>query len=584
MSENREEVESKKAGGGRSSEQVLQNSEQQRLEGNDFLSHLRASGGMPTNNDVTIGASNKASHSRDISGLSDLFDHTTGSTSPGSTPHSSSPAAMLPPRPPAMHSRDRSVSWGRNDLIHQSLMQPNLDDPASSIPRYTVNDLLNSGLYEQEVETNILRALEETRRARADTGTSTSLLSSVPDDVAHDFSLDQSQTQDSERSSLSDRETTRRSSLHAEQSRNLLHKETHNRNAHRRTMSVEQTLAGLTTAMSALDDKVATIDKEEKEEEPMPSPAEQLAQNAALLTRHDENKHSRPTSKDRWNYLLNNLPTLREAEGRGELDETEHETELRTSQDTNEEEQEGNVGDLEAGVTQETNPASKQNLKPKGSKLGKQTMNAANDRFAENWESWTTFFQPRKEHVWSYVKLVLLYVIIPLTGIAAILFYAANNPPTGKSQDSSSGDKASASWWLLFVVRQVITFSLALLMQLLIIDYLALGTQIVLRLIGPILTLLIVQSKGYPFVLFWWSIFDFAMLYGGDFARHWLYWQDAIDLCNASNPSGHVVDSVWNMRVLTIAISVSAAVAVKRFLVGLYMARQTYGKTKHMPT
>jgi hypothetical protein len=34
------------------------------------------------------------------------------------------------------------------------------------------------------------------------------------------------------------------------------------------------------------------------------------------------------------------------------------------------------------------------------------------------------------------------------------------------------------------------------------------------------------------------------------------------------------------MRILTIAISVSAAVAVKRFLVGLYMARQTYGKIK----
>jgi hypothetical protein len=480
-----------------------------------------------------------------------------------------------------MHSRDRSVSWGKNDLIHQNLMQPNLDEPSSSSPHYTVNDLLNSGPYEQEVETNILRALEETRH-RADTGTST-ILSSVPDDVAHDFSLDQSHSQDSEETTRS----SRSSLLHKEQSRKLLHnKETrsNNQNAHRRTMSVEQTLAGLTSAMSALDDKVITNsdDDEQEKEEPGSSSAEQLAQNAALLTRHDENEHPHPTPKDRWNHLLNNLPTLQEAEGQGEMDETEHGT---SDEDENDkDQQEGHFDDLEAGVAQETNRPRKRSFKPKGSKAVQKTMNAANDKFAENWESWTSFFQPRKEHVWSYVKLVLLYVILPLTGIAAILFYAASNPPTGKSQDESSGDQASASWWLLFVVRQVITFSLALLMQLLIIDFLALGTQILLRLIGPILTLLIVQSKGYPFVVFWWSIFDFAMLYGGDFARHWLYWQDAIDLCNASNPSGHVVDSVWNMRVLTIAISVSAAVAVKRFLVGLYMARQTYGKTKHMPT
>lgn len=59
-----------------------------------------------------------------------------------------------------------------------------------------------------------------------------------------------------------------------------------------------------------------------------------------------------------------------------------------------------------------------------------------------------------------------------------------------------------------------------------------------------------------------------------------LFWQDAIGLFNTKNPSGNVVNSVWNMRILTIAISVSAAVAVKRFLVGLYMARQTYGKIK----
>ena len=69
------------------------------------------------------------------------------------------------------------------------------------------------------------------------------------------------------------------------------------------------------------------------------------------------------------------------------------------------------------------------------------------------------------------------------------------------------------------------------------------------------------------------------MLYGnGQFAKHWLFWQDAIGMFNTRNPSGNVPNSLVNMRILTIAISVSAAVAVKRFLVGLYLSRQTFGK------
>ncbi len=190
MSEEKEEK-----GGGENSGRLLDDAA--------FLSNLRASG-MPAHNDVTIGASNKSDeHRRDISNLSDVFDHsleTSLSASPGGASTSTTkklpprpPAMKLPPRPPAIHNRGRSVSWGNNHFIQTSLMQPNLESAPGSpgqVPRYTVNDMLSSGPYEQEVETNILKALEEqqARRGRADTGTS-SILSGVPDDVAHDFTL-----------------------------------------------------------------------------------------------------------------------------------------------------------------------------------------------------------------------------------------------------------------------------------------------------------------------------------------------------------------------------------------------------------
>jgi hypothetical protein len=66
-------------------------------------------------------------------------------------------------------------------------------------------------------------------------------------------------------------------------------------------------------------------------------------------------------------------------------------------------------------------------------------------------------------------------------------------------------------------------------------------------------------------------------LYGdNEFVRHWGYFQGIVDLFNSSNPSGGVVASDWNRRVLLIMVCVSLAVALKRFMIGLYLGRQTF--------
>ena len=62
------------------------------------------------------------------------------------------------------------------------------------------------------------------------------------------------------------------------------------------------------------------------------------------------------------------------------------------------------------------------------------------------------------------------------------------------------------SWWILFIgVRQVVTLTMALITQALVIDYLALGSRFSLKWLGPLPTLLIVQSKGWPFVSIFWG-------------------------------------------------------------------------------
>ena len=141
---------------------------------------------------------------------------------------------------------------------------------------------------------------------------------------------------------------------------------------------------------------------------------------------------------------------------------------------------------------------------------------------------------------------------------------------------------ASVSWWFLFLgVRQVLTFTLALVTQSIVIDYMALSSRLFLDWLGPIVTLLVVQSKGWPFILVTWAAFDLILLSGDrDFAHHWGFWQDWIGLFNEDNPSGNVVSNDWNFTILVNAILIGCAVAGKRLVVGLFLGRQTFGKLK----
>jgi hypothetical protein len=86
-------------------------------------------------------------------------------------------------------------------------------------------------------------------------------------------------------------------------------------------------------------------------------------------------------------------------------------------------------------------------------------------------------------------------------------------------------------------VRQALTFSLAHLWQVFVIDFLCLNTKVFQSILGNLLTLLIVQSKGWPFIAVTWSLLNFALLHGpSDFASSWLFWQDVLDIFNNVNP------------------------------------------------
>jgi hypothetical protein len=201
-----------------------------------------------------------------------------------------------------------------------------------------------------------------------------------------------------------------------------------------------------------------------------------------------------------------------------------------------------------------------------------------------------TFVRQRRNAVQHYVKFLIL-IVIPAIGLACILFYLAGNPPTGivdRAASTSNSivntdgnavdlDQASYSYWILFFVRQVFTFTLARALQVFIIDFLCLSTKTTVNLVGNMVTLLIIQSRGWPFMLIFWGLLDFGLLQGSSrFVDHWLYWQDALTIFNEENPSGEIPASDWNRRILLVAICVGAVVSLKRLWLGLYLGRKTY--------
>jgi hypothetical protein len=75
-----------------------------------------------------------------------------------------------------------------------------------------------------------------------------------------------------------------------------------------------------------------------------------------------------------------------------------------------------------------------------------------------------------------------------------------------------------------------------------------------------------------------WAILDLMFLYGSSpVARHWLFWQYLISMMNATNPSGNVTDSDIYKRIIYVSIGLSAAITIKRTLMGNFVGKRVVG-------
>jgi hypothetical protein len=65
------------------------------------------------------------------------------------------------------------------------------------------------------------------------------------------------------------------------------------------------------------------------------------------------------------------------------------------------------------------------------------------------------FVSPSNNFIWSYIKGMLLFVIVPATGVGAIFLYQVI------PEKDLAVDEASTAWWIISLfVRQPITLGL----------------------------------------------------------------------------------------------------------------------------
>jgi hypothetical protein len=182
--------------------------------------------------------------------------------------------------------------------------------------------------------------------------------------------------------------------------------------------------------------------------------------------------------------------------------------------------------------------------------------------------TFTNFLKVRWTDI-KYQVMMVIYLMVPCLGVAAILYYWTDNP--------EGPYNSSYSWWLIFIVRLSVTRLLAQLSQFILIDFICLETRLAVMSVGRMLTLMAVQAKGWPLVSVLWAAWNLSILLGRA-NSHWLSMQTFFDIFNSNNYGGDFLVSDTYRRILAAVFIVGFVVMVKRVCIALVLGKRTYGK------
>jgi hypothetical protein len=491
------------------------------------------------------------------------------------------PSALKPPKHPSStapkineeeHNLDRlspKISWGsEND---------NKKDDANNKPPGTigVEDIIDP--MELATETLLMKSVEERDPTHKGLPENVDIFPDVPVDIGHDFTLPQADS--NVESSVASKSPSVGSSVSADDVRSALSKGKSRRMlptaAASRNLTVEQNLFGLSSALASInepDREDEDYDEDNHNNNQRDQSADRLAQTVNLIFNRKGFKSPSASAKNsdepksaavsRWGNIKANMNELSAADGPIAAGGNGSQSGI----------------DLEEGrsASDEDDDTGKKKKKRNSKWLHPWQNTHQGHALKAEWDSMQQFINPRRETIRSYLRIVFGYLMLPMLAIAAILFHVGGNPPTGKGSALDSKE-ASVAWWLIFGVRQLVTFTMAKLWQLLLVDFFALQTRVTLRLGGPVVTLWIVAGRGFPFLISTWAVIDFIVLSGDNsFARHWLFWQDWWGLFNENNPGGEVTSSIPYLTLLTCFLVGGVLATTKRVVVSLILGRKTY--------
>jgi hypothetical protein len=228
-------------------------------------------------------------------------------------------------------------------------------------------------------------------------------------------------------------------------------------------------------------------------------------------------------------------------------------------------------------------------LSPRSSSSRKKKIQ--NNDHWQNMQEIKRIIYSNRTKILRYARGFMLYMILPATFVAFLLFYAFGNPQFESRKDvvsnrneekedgisiSSILSRPSYSWIVLFFgVRQVITFSVALAIEWLVITYYQ-EPGIKFKIVRPMARLFIIQAHGIPLLLIFWGILNLLFLQGtSQFALHWMFYLP-LGIFNDENPSGFFTANRYYKRVLFLMVGTGVAMAAKRFLIGLRFGQNSY--------
>jgi hypothetical protein len=131
---------------------------------------------------------------------------------------------------------------------------------------------------------------------------------------------------------------------------------------------------------------------------------------------------------------------------------------------------------------------------------GGRFMKSATEGAKRETEAFSEFLTLRQPSMRFYCKIVILYIFLPCLAISSLLFYGVNNPKmkigcttvTNSETGVQVQECTSISWFLIFLfVRHVIVGTFTKVFEIVIIDYIALKTRLLVRLFGAIFTLMV---------------------------------------------------------------------------------------------